>query len=543
MEINNLLFNYIRQSIPKEILTRNSILEGEIISLEDGLVYLNLDGEILRAKSDLDLSQYVGEKISFIIRDRTDEQIVIQPVTQDTIEKISREMETTVDKVVKEFNLEKTPKIEKLISSFINNKLTLNKENVEKGVKILEKLDQLMNLEDEELEILDLKKDNFYGLDPSKKKEDKAMEGALEIKAGEIEQVGKLLNIKDLDPTSLNEEDLNLIKNLQIPPKILRELFGWEKTKNILKFIEKMNFPSMEKISLENESLLAGNLSKENIEFLRGVLSKVPLKEEFTVDIRKIILRDTISSGESVNKDVKEFLNLDYKPSDRELVQLTSFLLKNKIRPSLNNIRGVLQLIKEPDKFMGKLKYLSDNINNKDFIELLRKSAMEEKLGLRDKNILSEIYKNSATSEDVRREVLDLKGRIEFIRDLNKEIYFNSIPFNYGEDKLSGFLNVMEEKESRSGGKNPLNVYINLDTKNLGNIRASCLVYKQDLLIRLGINREDVEIFRSLEKTFITRLGNLNYRVKSLDYVYREEVGIIDEISKSDSLYFLDIRV
>lgn len=506
LQINNLLFNLIKQNIPKEVLRENSIVEGEVISFEDGIVILNIDGEIVSAKTDVDVSKFLGEDLKFLIESKTGEKTVLKVITEENIEELTKTIDSTVDKVIKNFNLEKDERVENLISKFVSEKLPLTKENIEKGVKILDKIEDLISLDDEGLEIL---KQNS-----SKTLETKDIQGDEKTDQKLIQNEGKEAGLnKDI---KTNDNFSNLEKT--------------DMNKDTLVESEELISNSEKNIKILNEIINSEEFIEENI------------NEDLDVDIKNILILKNNSIDSKDGMGIKDFIKkLDLKTDEEDLIEVTNFLVKNNIKPSLNNIKEILTIIKEPEVFIKELKEIFEAVEKEGFIDNLLKNTdkIKEKIDLKENNVDKLL---ESLDGNQKKTLVETKNKLEFIRDLNKEMYFHSIPLTYGEG-LKGLINLVREKETKSGTKKPINIYINLNTNNLGNIKISCLSHNKTLSIKFGIEKEDEDLFRSLEAILVERLNELNYSMGQIDFVYEEKIELIKEVDKTDSIYFLDIKV
>lgn len=513
MQINNLLFNFIKQNMPRETYEVNSIIEGKIVSIDKGVVVLDVNGEVMMAKTDIDLSELIGQEIDFVIQEKNGNKIIIKPLTEETIKEMSKEMETTINKTIKEFNLPKSEKAQQFIGALIDDKLPLSKENVESGMRIIGKLEDLLENTDKEVEVIELNNKETEAIVSGKNTEN--------------------INLK---------KDLTLDKLASENPKAetSEKIVSENTDKNPIKSDEN-NMP----IKAEKQEIIEGK-----IHILNKLMDlEKETGKELNADIKNILIKnENLSEKENINdksKGLMEFIkNLKNDIKDEDIATISKFFVKNNIKPSLNNIKYTMELIKDPKLFGDEIKSIVTKLEKNEFLSKILGVDVEKTLKEKDGDKkISDLIKNIDIPKEVKQEILDTKNRLEFIKELNKEMYFQSIPLQYGKEKLQGFLNVIEEKENKFGANKPVSVFINLDTNNIGNISIACLAFSKELSLKIGIDEQDEALFKSLETVLKTRINKLGYSVIKLDYVFDKNIKAIENMDKSDSIYFLDIKV
>ena len=117
-------------------------------------------------------------------------------------------------------------------------------------------------------------------------------------------------------------------------------------------------------------------------------------------------------------------------------------------------------------------------------------------------------------------------------------------PIDIGlNDRLKGLMSFIKERKKRGKG-DKLNIFINLSTENLGNIRVLCTLLGDSLSIKMTVGKKDLEFFKSTEEKLVEKILTIGYSLKGIDYITDEKISMIDSNTlKSSSSYILDLKV
>lgn len=300
-------------------------------------------------------------------------------------------------------------------------------------------------------------------------------------------------------------------------------------------------------------------LDEENITISDNRLLKdTSLLDIDTLDIRLIQFSDgelDDSLAKDISKKIKEYIRNELQLDDEEsLIKITSFFIKNNIKPTLKNLKYFNELDTRPTEFFKEIQELFQLANFDNFIEI--KNTTKDKMEIADglkiitnkeenlnelKNIIIEAIKNSKKDID---EMKELESKLNFLKELSDEFSFMFFPIDYGfKDRLQGLITFIKERKRKGlGGK--LNILLNLDTENLGNIRILCVLAGDFLKIKMSIRKEDLDFFRSNEEKLIEKILTIGYSVKGIDYITDEKISILDTQSpKPITSYILDLKV
>ena len=217
--------------------------------------------------------------------------------------------------------------------------------------------------------------------------------------------------------------------------------------------------------------------------------------------------------------------------------------MKNNIKPSLNNFQNIRELSSNPEKFLKEFlltkenfkEFILNNIEKKDFVnksdllkENLEKNQNLKINGFKELEKIAEEIKESKSYLGEEK-INFFNDKIDFLKELNKNLSFMFIPLNYKPGDLDGIVSFLKEKSKKTkSGK--INVFINLDTKSLGNIKVSCDLYMKNINVKMNIGKSDLELFKSQEKILIKKIKDIGYDLNKIDYVFNEELKVRDQV-------------
>ncbi|CCQ97472.1 hypothetical protein CULT_640015 [[Clostridium] ultunense Esp] len=436
-----------------DLFQEGNLIEGEILDIDKGLVSIHIkDFGVIKAKSEKPLNHPKGKTLSFIIKESSPDKIQLKPILENMeIKRPSlslNERDEYLLNILKEFNIKASPISLEFLDNLVKFNLPINKENLVYGIGILDKLEQLLNLKEDEAIVL-----------PNSREE--------------IEDIGKedvrnLLIVKEdesIYKTSLKESINATIEEIRsiVPPNEM----GIVLQKAIIFFIKYNIKPTLNNIKyfLElNENL---TLFSKDFEKLKEILDK-----KFTNHLKRII----INSDGSKNLSEKS---------------------QSKYNDSLNKI----------------LNYLNDYSLN--------------------------------VNENLKDKIEELINKIDFLKEMNKELTFVYLPLNLDDNIQDTVITLLKKNKRESRHKDKLNVFINLNTKRLGNIKISCLVSNIYIDIKFsGINKEDINLFKSREDGLRTLVETTGYEIRAIEYLFEDNYSILDSlIVNRKTIYNLDVQV
>lgn len=348
--------------------------------------------------------------------------------------------------------------------------------------------------------------------------------------------------IKNLMEYNVQLSEENLTTSIKALDKLI-ELSSIDNGKKVI---------LLEKQDGEKDNITYKSLDNENIENNSKVLKEF-IPEKSHIKYLLVTDKNSYPKKEDLSLMVKDFLFKDENIKIEDFPKILSFLIKNNIKLSLRNIKNIREFNDNPLEFLKEFSEIKEtiknNIKNKEFINLSK--IMEE--GLLKKEILeinkfSQLEKiieevETIKSYNLKEEINILKNKINFLKEINKELSFIFIPINYKPGNLEGIINFLKGKKKKArDGKT--NVFISLNTKTLGNIKISCQLYMKNINVKISINKKDLDLFKSRENHLIKKILDIGYNLKSIKYVINEDLKVIEDIATNENpTYFLDIKV
>lgn len=486
LRIENLLLNNLSKGNFENLFKEGSIFKAEILEVLDDLILIDIKGQgIIKTSSDVNIESLVGEEVSFLVKSNENGKIQLKPLIKEAAENLPLQdkPDNPISKILNTFNIKENEISIDLVESLMKYNVPITEENLLEAIKVLEKL---------------------------------------------------------LDLTSLNEEDKvvlfekeNIIENKAI------------KNSNV---VERESSEVVDpKKSVENKVV---NLSKEN--------ENINLVEKTNVKNLIILDKDAYPEKEDLSNLIKDFLSSGINLEDKDLNKILGFFIKNEIKASLSNFKNFKELAENPIEFskdFAKLRELLNELKGKtNFnklkelpvnIELNRDSVEEGNKNIKEiQNILEKSDIKSELSSNIKKEINELENKLDFLKEMDQDLFLLFVPINYGEKQLDGVLTFLKENKDKKNKEENLNIFINLNTKNLGNIKISCQAKLESLSIKINIKESDLKLFESTKQILIDRIQSIGYNVEKIEFIIDRDIDLMDTIiSNPDPTYFLDIKV
>ncbi len=489
LKIENLLLNNLILNNKEEIFNEGYTFKGRVLELIDNLILIDIKGHgTIQAKLESSIKMTVGDEVSFLVKSVDNDEIILKPLIKDKLSRAQLSNEgkqnNPISALLKNINIKETRLSIGLAESLMKYNAPITKQNLTEGIKTLEKLFQLYSLKDGEKVIL-------------------------------------LNSVNNIDKDST----LNKIETIQ---------------KNFI-------------IDIDSKA----NLKINKQEFVQdNILEDDSLTEKIDIKSLLVIPKDEYNEGKDITQLVKEFLgNESDIDIEDEYIKIISFFLKNNIKPSLNNIRNLREFNKNPIEFVKDFKIIDEILNkhennetNKIFSDNNEVTSPKNIILNKDEKFV-ELQKNiqnigntadSKLTEDLR----NLNNKIDFLREMNKDLSFMFFPINHREKELDGILTLIKENRKNKNYNEKTNIYINVETHNLGNIKVSCQLISNFLSIKMNIKNEDLELFKSTEKQLVEKISLIGYSLDKIEFVTDNNIQIIDTIvSNPNPTYILDLKV
>ena len=152
MKINNLYINSLFSDSKSEIFKDGAILEGEIIELqeEEALIYIKDFGRI-KAFVETELTEFKGKEINFLVKSTLSSSIQLKPflksTEKDVIPETTQNEEAYLVQVLNEYGVKEDPISIEYLRNLIKYNVQINEKNILSGIKIINKLEELIDLD------------------------------------------------------------------------------------------------------------------------------------------------------------------------------------------------------------------------------------------------------------------------------------------------------------------------------------------------------------------------------------------------------------
>ncbi|MDR7856352.1 hypothetical protein [Tissierella sp.] len=497
MKIENHLLNNLLLNNKDLLLKEGSILKGKILTFLDQIAIIEVKGHgSIQARVETDLKMNTNDEISFLVKSIKDSVINLKPINEDDSLQIDFKENRSISKLLQSINIKETKLSIGLVENLMKYNDSITEQKLNEGIKILEKLLQLINIKDEEKVVL---------VSPNTK------------------NIGY----------SENNPQINNESNSQIEAK--RPLTIELNRVNTYIPIEKEDIKYM---------LVANKNDYQNMKEISSIVKEF-LGDEINTSINT---EKMTSDNENVNNEI--IFN-----KEEEFLKLTSFLIKNNIKPSLNNVKNLRELNNNPVDFANDFKKVNTIINrienmqpDRALLNIEDKDILNDYMPLRDNELeeLQVLLRNLSNNANLQQkdELKSLENKIDFLRELNSDLSLVFLPIHHRKENLDGILTFLEDKRKKKGSNENINIFINLNTNNLGKVSISCQLLGDLINAKISIKREDLELFQSAEDLLVEKISSLGYVLNKIDFVTDSIVQILDTmISNPNPTYILDLKV
>ena len=199
-------------------LKEGDLIEGKILEIVDDLAIVDIKKfGTVKAHVQENFSQYEDKFVTFVVKALLADKIVLAPVveenTGDFLELTTNKNEEYLTDILRKYQLEQDEVAIEFLDNLIKYNVSINRENLEKGLWILNKLEQLMNTFEEDVVLL------IDSYDELKSIGDEDIRNFLiqskDAHNGQFD-VSKYIKEEFYEILERNTMDLNLIKTISI---------------------------------------------------------------------------------------------------------------------------------------------------------------------------------------------------------------------------------------------------------------------------------------------------------------------------------------
>lgn len=410
--LNKPYINKASFNMDKDPFIEGDIIEGKILDITDDMVSIEVkDLGIIKAFTKENLNHQKGKVLTFIIKSSLPNKIELKPILNHAEYKNSLEFpgqpKDYLTNILKEFHIRDDPISIEFLDSLIKYNVKINKENIVGGIKVLDKLDQVLNLHEDQMvilvnpekEILNIGKEDIRNFIIVDKEENK-----YKTDLTSMEKVGLSGRIKEEITPIVREYLTESSLNNEINSDMIRTISFFIKfnikpnLNNIKNFVELKEDPS---------------LFSEDFKILQKIVNKKFTNLDKRIIISKEGFKNLIEESKDKYKQILDRLE--------ELIKENIPLIDKSTRKAIEELKNKIELIDEMNKELTFV-YLplgldKDNLNG--IITLLKR---KEKKGSSNNKICVCINLNTKRLGDIKIscEILNSNMNIKF-NDINKE--------------------------------------------------------------------------------------------------------------------------
>ena len=151
LRIESTLLNNLLQKNKIDFLKEGSIFKAKIVDIKDSIIIINIpEFGLLEASLDVKSELEIGERILFLVKSINNNKVFLKPLVNTPINQKIDTIENPIARILTELSIETNQITISLIENLMANNLPINKDIVNDGIKILEKLIKLLNIKDGE---------------------------------------------------------------------------------------------------------------------------------------------------------------------------------------------------------------------------------------------------------------------------------------------------------------------------------------------------------------------------------------------------------
>lgn len=503
-------------------------IRAEVLEQFGDKIILQVNNELLEAVLTEPMADVRGEFLNFIVDTRDQDKIFLRLQRIDTETSENKHVDSSLFRLLNQLGVEKNEKTYEVIRQMMAYSIPVDKSNVQEILILSARLDSLFDMKTEDqVFVLEKPVDNFIAL------------------------------FSDQPETLFLKQDL-LSKESELLAYVKRAIRqGIGSGEIYRKLAESENLSQAKEIIvkiIEDQEHIVVNNAKEETHHLAHRIS-VKQKDLSSVNISdltldRIIISHNKPSNNSQNLKEKflEYFGNASNNKDISSSQLLTFFKKNNISLNFGNLKTMMSYLREPEEFFSDLKKVEQVFrDNPDlFLDSLSEENGESELNspmvsfdkINSPELLAKM-KELYSDEEVWIE------KIRFLQEMNKDMNFMFFPIRGDLFLKGGFVHYLKDNPRKKVDyRKTLNIMINVQTHNIGNVMVFCKAYNKKIDIKLKIREEDVTLFEAEIDKLKKVIETLGLEVNTLDYIFDSKYSILDlQLDSASSNCFLDVRV
>lgn len=440
-----------KASLPKQ----GELIKGEIIDLKQNSVTIKLsNGQIVEAKMTDSFEFFIGQELSFVVKESSAEQLLLKPLLEEQSTAITNKLSQALENA----GLSPTKENLEIVAKLIEHQMPIDKDTLQKVVLFTKQfssadVDQLLFLVKNNMPVT---KDN-------------------------LDQLGKMTH-----------GDSKMVQNLATLSDNMSILLKEESGQAVAKVMLKDNVLSQE--VFEQIQRQVSNVQLEQVVFQKGIdneiLQKnVPLKAVMTdhelhqleVEVNKAIENATKSNPDLSGKKMIEFQN---KTVQEIFQQMDDLELPMALKDQLIDIlsQKITYTLFNREVLMNRAHLESPEKLNEFYDKLQEKVTSLLELDLKGPE-------NKTSS--LAKEAHQVKSAIEFMSDLNQRYNFIQLPMMLNDRLTNAELYVFNNKKQVKNDKASITALIRLDLVNLGHLDIYVNKKEQNISVQFYTESEE----------------------------------------------------
>ncbi|WP_427338604.1 hypothetical protein [Caloranaerobacter sp. DY30410] len=313
-------------------LYKDSIIRGRIIDISEDIVSIDLgNGDIIKASTLISLEQYKNKILNFFVKDLTDSNIVLTPLEREDI--FINDKETFIKALLESNNLSMNKENIEIIENLIKFKMPLNKETIEKVIKILNKIRNLINTEENE-------KIKYLGTNKHMMSDNILRFLKESIKTEKVSYENDISK-SDIITDKIRDELINILKGSKITPDIVKKVVFLLKSEIEI---------SLNNLKFLNELINNGSFIERDLEEFLVTLHEKNIISDKEFKNLKISLNNLVIK---FNEKDKKLLKTYYR-NLRQLFKKLELILHERDKVS-DEVLDKFQILKDKIIFLNKL--------------------------------------------------------------------------------------------------------------------------------------------------------------------------------------------
>ncbi|MDF2819998.1 MAG: hypothetical protein K0R15_439 [Clostridiales bacterium] len=481
-------------------LKEGHVFEGEVKDIRRDQVTIELiTKQLLIAKLLDNVELTIGQRLNFLIRENTGEQITLKPIHTD---KNPLTQDATLIKALQAANLPINSKTIELVKELMKQQMPIDKQSLQ---RITTQLLANGNADIETIVMMNkhniaATKENIQQFMNYKNYEHR-ISNEIESMAKQItEELTNLLDSKDISKAAdLNNKLTNIFtseNNSVVSNKfdIEHSLTKAEITK-LIDNIEKLNLPEdlKETLKLISKGEHAGSIEKQMqpMNFEEGVPDNKTLASKSEL---------TQSRTDGLPQEMKDLLSKSNLSTGR-LMQAINNAIKELVTKDSSEIKQDIKQLLNSTEYK---KLMAEHIKNQLFLEpgeVAKENAVAklyDKLETELKQVRTVLEETTNLDSKLLATTKGLQENIEFMRNLNDVFTYIQIPLKLKNQNASSELYVFTDKEEIKKNKGNISALLHLDLANLGIL--DIYINKQEKNIQSQFYCDDEVIREALEK-------------------------------------------